>query len=107
MMQPSTPLERRVAELERELAEAKANIQFVERQDGQMLNDEREQRYAAESKLRQLYERVAAHTNAAQVAEPKRRQGAGGPGGRAGAAAGGAKARRAAGGPSKIPGPRR
>ena len=122
MMQPSTPLERRVAELERELAEAKAHVQCVERQDGAMLREERERRHAAESKLRQLQERVAAHTSAVPsgggggsgsgggggggvvVAE---RRGGGGARGRAGLAEGGPKARRAVNGPSRIPGPRR
>ena len=101
LMQPSTPLERRVAELERELAEAKAHIRCVERQDGAMLREEREKRHAAESKLRQLQERMAAH-NASLVAP---RRAGGHTHGHAAVGDGGTTSQRAAR-RSRIPGPR-
>lgn len=101
LMQPSTPLERRVAELERELAEAKAHIRCVERQDGAMLREEREKRHAAESKLRQLQERMAAH-NASLVAP---RRAGGHTHGDADVGGGGTTNQRAAR-RTRIPGPR-
>ena len=88
MFEPATPLERRAAELEMELAAAKAQIACVEQQDGALLAEERGLRAAAEAKLRQLEERVAGRSEWR---------------GSSGAAA----ARRASGrGGSRIPGPR-
>ncbi len=115
LMQPSTPLERRVAELERELSEAKAHIRCVERQDGAMLRDEREKRHAAESQLRQLQERIAAHTagvhsasnsgesDSGTLVAPRRE---GRAHGHSGVGGGGTKSQRAAAMPSRIPAPR-
>ncbi len=117
LMQPSTPLERRVAELERELAEAKAHVRCVERQDGAMLRDEREKRHAAESKLRQLQERMAAYTAGVHAASsnsgdgdsvtlvaPRREKGNAHR--HADVGGGGATTQRAAAKPTRIPAPR-